>query len=290
MKNSPVSLAVAVVLTVLTCGTALAQPEMPFYNNNYPNPTGVTATSLDLSFSGNLTNSFSDATFYYNFPWPAGGGINGPIPYSTPGLTVTDTYNAGTNTTSLVFSGTAGVPSGDVGHIGYGMCPLGTIEGRESPAFLGAAWDISSGTQQETLLPLMPALTQTLSGAGTVTGSGNTTYVLLFANVALSGSGPPAGQWAEFPVPTNAMGTPYFENDAGVPLILSNVGYQISPTLIPLEQLNPTDEPPSSFTPIPGADGVLQVGQSFTSPEPGTLALLGAAAVGLALYRRRRGG
>ena len=114
MKNSLVSFAVALALTGLACGTALAQVGPGFYNDDYLNSTGAAATSLDLTFSGDLTAALSGGGFVASFPYPGGTVLTGTIPQNTPvnGLTVTDSYDAGTNTTTLVYSGTASVVSG----------------------------------------------------------------------------------------------------------------------------------------------------------------------------------
>ena len=291
MKNSLVSFAVALALTGLACGTALAQVGPGFYNDDYLNSTGAAATSLDLTFSGDLTAALSGGGFVASFPYPGGTVLTGTIPQNTPvnGLTVTDSYDAGTNTTTLVYSGTASVVSGLSAHVGYSL--LGGYTGQEntqSPAFLRSSWDNGGGT----LLPANAALTETISGAGALDTSGTqaTTYVLLHADVGFaSGGGVTTSKWAEFEVPTDTPGTPWFENDSTVPIVLSSVGYQLSTTPIPLDQLNSAFEPADSFTPLGIPDGTtLQPGEAV--PEPGTIVLLGTAAIALLgyLWRRRR--
>ena len=290
MKISLLSFAVAFAVTGLMCGTARAQ----FYNDDYTNSTGTTAYSLDLTFSGNQTANFPGETFVYAFPYPNSGTTiesqmpyNGS-PYNANGITVTDTYDPGTNTTTLVYSGTYGLAPGGTAHVGYGLSG-GTNGGEnvQSPAFLGSSWDVGGGT----LLPANPTLTVTVSGAGTVNTSGTqaTTFVLLHADVASGlGAGGATGEWAEFQVPTNAMGTPYFENDSTAPVTLSSVGYQLSPTLIPLDELNSTYEPAGNFTSLGIPDGTtLQPGQSVV-PEPSAIALLGVGGIGLIACRLRR--
>ena len=119
-----------------------------------------------------------------------------------------------------------------------------------SPPITTAYWDNSGGTLGVTA----PSITPTITGAGSLLNlSGSqVSYVILFADATTSGSGSVAGEWSEIPVPTSSMGTPAFANDSTVPLTLSNVGFQLSPTLIPLDNLNFNSEPPSGMTPFSG--------------------------------------
>jgi hypothetical protein len=81
-------------------------------------------------------------------------------------------------------------------------------------------------------------------------------------------------------------------NDSAQTQTISNAGYFISPTEIPLDNLNPTNYPPSDFNPITGLDtssqGASQVDSAtVTLPEPASALTIAAAA--FFLTRRRRG-
>ena len=72
------------------------------------------------------------------------------------------------------------------------------------------------------MLPADVALTVTDQGAGSASGSGGTTYMVLVASVgSASGGGATTTEWAEFAVPSNALGAPFFENDGTAPVTLS---------------------------------------------------------------------
>jgi hypothetical protein len=79
-------------------------------------------------------------------------------------------------------------------------------------------------------------------------------------------------------------------NDSTQTQTISNAGYFFTPTEIPLDNLNPTNDPPSDFTTIPGLDtttqGASQVDSATVLPEPASALTLAAAA--LFLIRRRR--
>ena len=119
--------------------------------------------------------------------------------------------------------------------------------------------------------------------------TGGSDFLVLFAQESLQGGGA-AGEWNEVPFnPANSEIT--ISNNESSPITLSNVGYLISPTEIPLDQLNATDLLPSSFLSLPSLDGaVVPSGGSTTAsvaPEPATLALWTLGGVGLVLLRRR---
>lgn len=124
-------------------------------------------------------------------------------------------------------------------------------------------------------------------------------YLVVYAEVT-SGS-QSSGQWFELPYTGTS---PMLTNYTNAPETLSNVGYFLSPTLIPLDNLNYGTEPPpglpgSPFTPDPGADGMTLTpgngmggagGSLSLVPEPSSILSL---ALGLSLtagYLRRRAG
>ena len=83
--------------------------------------------------------------------------------------------------------------------------------------------------------------------------------------------GQQAGEWHELPCGCNRPApNVIISNNSNAPITLSNVGYQLSPTLIPLDDLNfgndpPPGQPGSNFTPLPQYNGTtLQPGGSTT--------------------------
>jgi hypothetical protein len=272
MKNPLVSLAVALALTGLACSVALAQVEpTSWYNEDVPNTTGTSQTSLKVCLKGDQMSHI------------AGISIN---PFANG--TFSTSYDQGADVTTIDFSGDP-IPSGQMAHIGYGLVGGGDVEhGSASPKTLSKVW--SDGVVQTPA----PFVTTTLRGvSGTLSGDGTDMWILLHADVTFEAGGTATGEWAEFQVPADPaqQGTFWFENNSTQAITLSNVGYQISSFEIPLDFLNSIMEPASLFTPVASIpDGtVLQPGQS--APEPGTIVLLAAAAIGLTLraWRRRTG-
>jgi hypothetical protein len=112
--------------------------------------------------------------------------------------------------------------------------------------------------------------------------------------VQVTSNGVTAGNW--FEIPYNGSAPPItLSNPTGSSETLSNVGYQLSPTLIPLDNLNfGTDPPPgfpgSTFTPDSQLDGMtVSAGGSLPvyTPEPSMLLPL-AAGIGLLVFASRR--
>ncbi len=150
--------------------------------------------------------------------------------------------------------------------------------------------------------PSIPLIDVTIPSGTT----GTMDYVIFFADVNST------GEWFETPVQVDTVTPPQITvtDTSAVAETLSNVGYQLSPTLIPLDQLNAMDYPPpgspgSSFTPMPSYDTPLNPGSSVlpqgnseagspvtleTTPLPATwtMMLIGLAGLGFVAYRRQR--
>lgn len=75
-------------------------------------------------------------------------------------------------------------------------------------------------------------------------------------------------------------------NNTGDTEVISNVGYFLSDTLIPLDQLNAASLSSDTFTSDPALDGTYLPNSSSPTPEPTSIAMFGAAAAGLFLLRR----
>jgi hypothetical protein len=228
------------------------------------NISGQTQTQLHLIVTGDVTTNID-------------GSVN---PFGTNG-TIFSSYNALSNTTLVTFSG-PGITNG-----GSAMVGLSTTV---SDQLQYKYWGISSTPPGSASLRLpAPSLFVT-----TPLGSSNR-FAILFATVQANGQ--TAGEWEELRVPVNqsfkfSIGN--FDNLDGS-LTLSNVGFQLSNTQIPLEDLNTTDYPTNSFTPVPGIpDGTsIDPGSSLQSPdvpEPSSLLLTVSALIAVALVIRRREG
>ena len=103
------------------------------------------------------------------------------------------------------------------------------------------------------------------------------------------------GQWLELPYTTGPTGSLMLtlSNNDSTPLTFNDYGYFLSPTFIPLDNLNFTGEPPpghpnSPFTVLPTPPSLSAGGSEVVAatPEPSELGLLVLG--GLALLARRR--
>jgi hypothetical protein len=99
--------------------------------------------------------------------------------------------------------------------------------------------------------------------------TGTMNYVIFFADVTIGGN--TTGQWFETPmlVDTGTLPQITVTDTSARQVTLSNVGFLLSPTLIPLDNLNYMDYPPpgsagTQFTPMSGYDTTLSSGSSIT--------------------------
>jgi hypothetical protein len=269
-------------LAATAIGTLCASTARAEDFNEFEALVGSQGTSFSILLQGNIVASIdttamqTDATvnpFYYvNQNYFSGSGTS----------TVTATASGGN--TLVTFTGSNPILPGYTFSYGgsgngdphFGLDP--TAANGSGPSFkvLSQAW---SNNATKTQLPSLTVNAPTL-GVGTVN------YVTFFADVTSNGQ--TVGQWFEVPY---TGGTPpsfapqlYTAGNA----TLSNVGFMLSPTQIPLDQLNFGTEPPpgsngTPFTALSSFDGA-----NLTSmPEPGC-GVLAVGLTGLLLQRRRR--
>jgi len=121
--------------------------------------------------------------------------------------------------------------------------------------------------------------------------SGATKYLVSYVNVTVGNS--PGGYWFEIPY-APARPVTFVDNNSA-PITLSNVGFFLSNTEIPLDNLNFNDYPPpgssgSMFNPAPSFDSTLNPQGSETGGVPdasSTATLIGLAFGGMRVFGRR---
>jgi hypothetical protein len=238
------------------------------------NSGSSTEHEVDLLFPGNLTGFFG--SFINAF---AGGSTS-------------VNYSAGSNTTTLSFldavGGTGILPSASAT---FGFDYAGSSDSPNSQVGVeSTSGDLANPTPIQ-----LPALTV---GINPPSSGVATQYVISFAQVTAGGQ--TTTSWFEVPYVGPNLPQISFQNDSNVPLTLSDVGFQLSNTMIPLDNLNFNDEPPSSFTPVPDLPNntpqdPTTIGASsydiVNLPEPSGVVLLALGALGLIgcrMCRRRR--
>jgi hypothetical protein len=272
-------IALAVFVVALSADVAHAEE----FNQFVPVPSGG-ANTYTIVLQGNVVANINTATtqtdpklnpFYY---------LNQQMGNGT--TTVTATFN-GTNTV-VTFTGSNSIPFGynfysNTGQSGQPHFGLNGSGG--SFTVLSSSW---TNTGTTTNLPALSVSAPTL-------GSGTVKYVTFFADVTSNGQ--TVGNWFEVPYTGSTIPTFQFTNYTSNTETLSNVGFQLSNTLIPLDNLNfGTDPPPgymgSMFTPDPQDDQSLTMGASedIARPEPSSLRLASALPLwlGWSLAARRK--
>ena len=230
------------------------------------NNTGQAQTQLQIVLNGNVSlGSYLDP-----FSSPSASAS-----YTAGQPSVTDIAYTSTTGTSTIAAGASGV-------FGYTIDYPASSPAVRYPGVLGINWGAFNSSS-----PNIDAATiefGQLFAAGPVVGADP--YEIITATVANSSS-PSQTTTEYFEAPfTGPNYSAYLFNKTGDTEIITNVGYFISNTLIPLDELN--SQPNSSFTPLPSLDGTYSPNTSTPTPEAASMAMFGVGALALLLLPRRR--
>jgi hypothetical protein len=247
-------------------------------------PLKNNANNFELVYKGNIVASINLPAIETDpgidpFCWKVqkGGGTCGA---STSKVTATysDGYTTVTFTGPTLLPGQSNIPNQTEYH--FGLDPAASSGAGPQLKMVKEYWTFGT---TKTPLPVLTANAPPV-------GAGAIKYEVFFANILLAGQ--TVGFWYEVPYtgPTAPSFSPI--NYSGSPETLSNVGFQLSPTQIPLDQLNFADFPPpgqpgSTFTDLPQYDGTLA---SSSVPELSTWAMMlaGFCGLGYAAFRGSR--
>lgn len=209
----------------------------------------------------------------------ASDALTNPFAVVNPGTASVTVTKDGSGNTDIVYSGSS-IPLNTT--FPYGSSPhFGLNNGIQPPGgfqVLSETWSAGASTLGLNPLSIITA-TQNLAAQSTFQ------FLTIFAQVG------GIGTWLEVPIIPGQPPTFQLTNNNGTPLTLSNVGFMISPTQIPLDQLNFTADPPpgspgSTFTPLPSLDGMtLAPGTTINAsvvPEPAAVLGLAQGLIGLA--------
>lgn len=249
-----------------TLATAIALPTGSaggYFAFQVTNNTGMSQSGLAAIMPGDQTSYLpnSSSGFLNSF------GTSSSASYASPDTTIS--YSGGT------------INNNATATVGFSW------QGQSIPDISSAGW--LSATLEIDLLSM--GVSPTLEALPSIAAD---PYEVVFANVSSANNTTPVAQWFEIPYFTTKPPTITLTNNAGVPETLSNVGYFLSDTLIPLDQLNLTNYPSSDFTPLPSSydTSLLPLGgsesYSIPTPEPASLGVIGLGAASLLLIGRRK--
>jgi hypothetical protein len=269
----------AAALWLIGAGSASGQAD--FSSFSIPLPS-FQADTFTLIFQGDQTSQLAGQV--------AGDANTDPFALAGGTPKITATFNSGSNTTDLVFMGS---PIGPGTAVTTGPVTFGVNDGTQPSVGIhldGAFWSSSMSANQQAVPvggitvftppppppPPVPYIVITVE-----TENGVWEYT----------QNPITGELNQIQIG--------IENDTSSSDTILNAGYFISPTQIPLDDLNLAMLPPpgsagSQFIPLPSLDGTtLPPGTmvGVTVPEPASALALGQGLLGLAAlawYRRRR--
>lgn len=262
---------IAAIGCVITAGSAaatvVAPPVASYYAFQFTNNSIYPMDLIGVELSGDQT-SYLPANPNAGYLDSLGGGASA---------------NVSTSGTNIIYS-TGGLqwPGGASAEVGFtftappNIAPMIISAGGGSQVGNSSPVDLVSFSQGTTTLP-------TISAADP--------YAIVSVDVSSANNNPPAQQWYEFSFTSNP--TVIFTNNTTNSETLSSAGFFISPTLIPLDQLNAADLPAANFTALPSTlDGTLSAGNSLSytipTPEPAALAFFGFGVIALATRRTIR--
>lgn len=299
MKIGKALIAMAVV-AVAGVGVGSARAEV--YNQFCTAPSSYNADEFIIVFKGDITGEISTSATNSD-------PLLNPFTYVKNNITLTGTsnvtasYDSTANTTTVTYSGTNPILSTYT--FNYGAKPHFGLDGSHGANITGGgpAFQVISQTWGDTTNSGNTTATPSLSvDVKNPPSSGPVDYIVFYANVTSAGA--TTGQWFELPFTLNTSPQLTLTNYTGSSETLSNAGYFISDTLIPLDNLNFGLTPPpgssnSPFAPLPqydgsqltGGDGLGGAGGSITTqslPEPSSLISMATGLVIAGGYVARR--
>ncbi len=283
-----ICLLAAVAMGLIVASPAQAYPPatpLPtYYGEDFLLPSLPGATGLVEVFPGDQTSqlpgmSAGDAASdpFANSSDLSGGGNPSDSSYG-------DTYN-GTSTFSS-YSGDSLSNGAGTAHYGISLGPdTSPSYSTEDPSSLYFADSSGNPVQQLPVLGVQSVPQQTFSS--------DVRFLIVQLQTNIPG-GASGTQWVELPIYGQTPQVQFVAGDS--PLSFSSASYFLSPTQIPLDDLNFNDLPPADprFQPVPGISDGMSLGSqgSFTAtlPEPGSVSMLlvGGAMCAAAGYRRWR--